>query len=127
MNVIVTESRLALARPAIGQPLAAQRPKLLEQERRGDHRRPGVEGESLLLPVVAAPARLVACLDNRRRDPRRLQPDGERKPAKAGADNNGGTGHFQSSFVSAASARRTDTGGFPARMRNLSAAFDRPA
>ena len=55
----------------------------------GDHGRPGIEGEAVALPEVGAPAGLVARLDQRGRDARRLQPDGERQPAEAGADDAG--------------------------------------
>src|SRR5690606_1204843 len=55
----------------------------------GDDRRTGVEGEAVLLPVVGTPAGLVARFDQRRRDARGLEANGERQPAEPGADHAG--------------------------------------
>ncbi len=43
----------------------------------GDHGRSGVKGKAVLLPVIGTPARLVACLDDRGLNARRLETDGQ--------------------------------------------------
>jgi hypothetical protein len=65
---------------------ARQRPQFVQAIGIGDHGRPAVEGEAVALPVISAPARLVAALDKCGRYAGRSQADGERKPTEAGAD-----------------------------------------
>ena len=103
---------------------AGQRPQPGEAVGIGDDRRPGVEQMAVAAPVIGAPAGLVARLDDRRRDSRRLQPDGQGKAAEPGPDHDRPL-HFVSR--SAPSARATDTGGRPARMRSRSPSVERPA
>ena len=102
---------------------AGQRPERLQAIGIGDDGRPGVEDMAVLLPEISPPAGLVARLDQCRRDPRRLQADGEREAAEAGADHRGGFAHAASAFK----ARPSGTGGLPLRMRALSAKVERPA
>ena len=66
-----------------------ERPQFLEAGGIGDDRRPGVERVAVLLPMIGAAAGLVPALDQRGRNARRLQPDREREPAEAGADDRG--------------------------------------
>ena len=77
--------------------------------------------------MIGAPAGLVARFDDRGRDPRRLEPDRERKPAESGADNDGPSRHSQSKLPIALIARPIGTGGRPDKSRNRSAPLDAPA
>src|SRR5690606_1261675 len=70
----------------LGHVVPGQRPQLPQAIGVGDHGRTGVEGETFTLPVVRPPAGLVARLDQRRRDARGLEANGERQPAEPGAD-----------------------------------------
>ncbi len=96
----------------------------LQRIGRGDHRRPGVEGEAVALPEIGAPAGLVARLDDRGVDARRLQPDREREPAKPCAD------HCRSLHLrpplSRCIARPIGTGGLPVSIRDLVGQVDSP-
>ena len=51
---------LAVLFMGVGHVVAGQRPQLAQTVGIGDHGRPGVEGEAVLLPHVSAPAGLVA-------------------------------------------------------------------
>src|SRR5690606_17922793 len=73
----------------LGHVVAGQRPQSATAIWFGDDRRTGVEGEAVLLPVVGTPAGLVARFDQRRRDARGLEANGERQPAEPGADHAG--------------------------------------
>ncbi len=115
--------------------MPGQLPQLAQAGRIGDHRRPGVESESIPAPVVGAPARLVACLDHRRGDPGRLQPDGQRQSAEAAADHAGALalGGHAAAFrggrgrANAATARPNRSGGRPQSTRQRSARVERAA
>ena len=118
-------------RHVVGHVAPGQRPEFLQARRVGDHGRPGIEGEAVLLPHVRPPARLVARLDDGRLYPRRLQPDRQREPAKARTDHDcRATAH---DFFAAGSrpiariARGIVTGGLPLSTRTLSNSVDRPA
>ena len=65
---------------------AAQRPQFLEQERRGDDGRSGVEGEAVLPVHAGAAARRVELLQHGDAITARAEPDRGGKSAKAGAD-----------------------------------------
>ena len=71
--------------------VARECPEFLEAIGIGDDRGPAVESEGarvgVLLPVIGAPAGLVAALDHGRGDPSALQSDGEREAAETGPDN----------------------------------------
>ncbi len=106
-------------RHIIGQPVPGQRPQFLQRIGRGDDGGSGIEGETVALPIISAPARLVAAFDDRRRHARALQPDGERQPAEPGADLHRAL-HAVFSRVSpriAAIARPIGTGGLPVNSR----------
>ena len=81
---------------------------------------------TLPFPDIGATARSVPRLDDRRRDSRRLEPDPEREPTEAGADDDGISGPF-SYFHNAVIALPIGTGGRPLKMRILSPSRERPA
>ena len=100
----------------------AERPQFLETRRVGDDRRPGVEGEALVLEDIGAAAGLVALLDQRRLHARRLQPDGERQSAEPAADHRCGLWCRRHPFPFTSSAARRGRGrAAPAACRPASA------
>ncbi len=96
---------------------------------------------ALFAPDIGPPAGLVARFKQRRGNAGRLQPDGQRQPAKSRADDDGGTGAAglvlrvggHAVFLrSAASLRqgralRIGMGGLPVRMVSRSRRVKRPA
>ena len=72
--------------------LPRQRPEFAQRVGIGDDRGARVEDMPLFAPDIGAAARLVAGLQQRRGDARRLQADGEREPAEARADDDGRSG-----------------------------------
>lgn len=70
----------------VGHAPAAQGPQLLEQERRGDDGRAGIEGESVLPVHVGTPPRRVEFLEDGHPIAPCAQPDGCCQTAKAAAD-----------------------------------------
>jgi hypothetical protein len=67
---------------------AAEPPQLLQQERRGEHCRPGVEGEAVLPEDVGPPARRIEFFQHRDAVAARAQTHGRGETAEAGADDN---------------------------------------
>ena len=67
-------------------PPPAERPQFLEQKRRGDDRRAGVEGEAVLPNDVGAPAGGVELLEHRDAVAARAEPHRRRQPAESAAD-----------------------------------------
>ena len=70
----------------VGHALAGAAEEFFQRRRISDHRRPGVEGEALVVIDVGAATRLVALLQQGGLDAGTLQTDGQRQPAEAGAD-----------------------------------------
>ena len=73
----------------VGQRPAAQRPQLLEQERRGDDGRSGVEREAVLAKHVGPPAGGIELLQHGDAIAARTQTNRRRQPAEAAADHDG--------------------------------------
>jgi hypothetical protein len=69
--------------------LAAQRPQLLEEERRGDHGGPGVEGEPVLLVHVSSPAGGIELVQHGHAVAAGAEAHRRGEPAKAAADHDG--------------------------------------
>ena len=67
-------------------PPAAERPQLLEQERRGDNRRPGVKGEAVLAMHESPPSRGVELFHDRHAIAARAEPHSGRQAAEPAAD-----------------------------------------
>src|SRR3546814_11132676 len=75
--------------------------------------------EALFFPDIGAAAGLVAALDQRCRYPRGLQPDRQRKAAETGTDERDFF-HRVRLPTTAFRARRTGTGGLPAKIGRAS-------
>ena len=73
----------------VGEASAAQAPQLLEQEGRGDHRRPGIEGEAILAVHIGPAARRIELLEHADPVTPRPQPHRRGQPAEAAADDDG--------------------------------------
>jgi hypothetical protein len=73
----------------VGQPPPAERPKLLEQEGRGDDGRARVEGEAVLPMHARASARRVQTLQHRHPVATRAEPDCRGEAAEPAADHDG--------------------------------------
>ena len=77
----------------VGHPAPAERPELLEQERRGHDGRAQVEGEAVLAKDARPPARPAEFLDDGHPIAARAEPDRRREPAEPAADHDrSGTG-----------------------------------
>ena len=72
----------------IGQPAAAQVPQLLEQERCGDDRRAGIEGEAVLAVDIGPAARCIQFLQDRHPVAARAQPNRCRETTETAAYDN---------------------------------------
>ena len=70
----------------VGHAPAAERPEFLEQERRGDDGRTGIEGEAVLAIDIGAPARRIELFQHRDAIAARPEADRRGKSAKARAD-----------------------------------------
>ena len=111
---------------------SAEVEEFLQRGRIGDHSRPRIEGEPVLLIDIGAPAKAVAFFKQDGLNPRRLQPNSEREPAEARTDYCCFCHYPPCACVVARAARArfryfssprqprarlTGTGGFPARIR----------
>ncbi len=67
----------------VGHAAPRKRPKFLQAVRVRNDSWTGIESEAVLLPEIGAPARLVACFDDRRLDAGRLQTNTECEPPKS--------------------------------------------
>ena len=76
-------------RNVVGKPLAAEVPKLLEEKRRRDDGRAGVEDEAVLTKDTGATAQRIELLQHRHAVAARTEADGGREPAEAAADDDG--------------------------------------
>jgi hypothetical protein len=73
----------------VGETPPGQRPQLLEQEGRGDHGRPGVEGETVLPVHIGTPTGRVQTLQHGDAVAACAQPHRRGEPAEAAADHDG--------------------------------------
>ena len=80
------EGRDRMEQNIIRQPPAGKRPEFLQQKRRGDDRRPGIEGETVLSENRGTAAGLRQMFEHGDPVAARAQADRSRKPAKAAAD-----------------------------------------
>ena len=106
----------------------AQRPQLLEARWIGDDGRPGIEDEALVFENIRPPAGLVALFDQRRRNSRRLEADGEGQPAEPAADYRCGLCRrhpvsFKAHALTSAARRRARARGAPADARPWSGPY----
>ena len=113
--------------------VAGQAPQPAQAVGVGDDRGARVEGKARVVIDIGPPAGLVARLEQRGGDARRLQPDRQRKPAETRPDDaraaGPARGHSDAPSRSGrhGSARRIGTGGLPIRMRALSGSVLHPA
>lgn len=101
----VVEGRDAPEVDVVLHPAPGERPQLLEQERRRDDRRAGVEGEAVLAERGRAAAGGVELFQHRDAVAPRLQPHRRREPAKAAADDDCAGTRFYSRFRTGAISR----------------------
>ncbi len=114
-------------RRIVFQPAARQREQFLQRGRVGDDRRPGVEGEALVMVDVGAAAGLVALFQDERIDACRLQAYCQRQAPESTADHDCFDDDSFPVSMAALKAESTGTGGLPVSMRSWSNHVSRAA